>query len=159
MLCPYLAQIMRAIWAEHAGFTQNTARKTVCISTLKLLTETELIQDQAAFGTVLQALITMVLADQGMAAAPAISANDIPDIDENDDGNTGYSAAFAQLHFASAVEVDPYQGEAVPSFLVGSLARLNSATPGVLPHIVGGIVQSLPADKQAAVQAMLQGIF
>jgi len=141
-------QIMRAIWAEHAGFTQNTARKTVCISTLKLLTETELIQDQAAFGTVLQALITMVLADQGMAAAPAISANDIPDIDENDDGNTGYSAAFAQLHFASVVEVDPYQGEAVPSFLVGSLARLNSATPGVLPHIVGGIVQSLPADKQ-----------
>ena len=30
-------QIMRAIWAEHAGYTQGTARKTVCISTTKLL--------------------------------------------------------------------------------------------------------------------------
>ena len=52
----------------------------------------------------------MVMADQGMAATPAsASLDDVPDLDENDDGNTGYAAAYAQLHFASAAEADPYQ--------------------------------------------------
>ena len=69
-----------------------------------------MIADAATFGTVLQSLLTMVMADQGMAATPAsASLDDVPELDENDDGNTGYAAAYAQLHFASAAEADPYQ--------------------------------------------------
>ena len=43
--------------------------------------------------------------------------------------------------------------------MIGAISRLNAANPGVLPGIVSQIVQSLAADKQAAVQAMLQGVF
>lgn len=154
------AQIMRAIWAEHAGYTQGSSRKTVCISTTKLLGETDLLSDAATFGNVLQGLLMMLLADQGVAATPAcVAADDVPELDENDDGNTGYQAAYAQLHFASAAEADPYKGEVVPSFVVGALARLNASRPGVLQGIVSQIAQTLTAEKQAAVQTILQGVF
>lgn len=83
-----------------------------------------------------------------MAAAAGAGTDDIPDIDE-DEQTSGYAAAYAQLHFASAPEVDPYPGEAVPSFMIGSLARLNATNPGVLPAVVTKIVQALPAEKQA----------
>ena len=89
---------------------------------------------------------------------PQGGADDVPGLDENDDGNSGYAAAYAQLHFASAAEADPYAGEAVPSFLMGSLSRLHASSPGALPPIVSQIVAALPPDKAAAVQGMLAGL-
>ena len=72
----------------------------------------------------------------------------MPDIDENDDGNAGgYSAAYVQLNFASAAEVDPYAGEAVPACVVASLRQLNASSPGVLPGVVGQIVQVTRPDE------------
>jgi hypothetical protein len=124
--------------------------------------ETELIADAGCFGTMLQALLSMVLADQGMQAAPtADAANEIPDFEQEaeGDGSTGYNAAYAQLHFASSSEADPYAGEAVPSFLVGSLQRLNAAKPGQLTAIVTQMAQAMAPEKQQGVQALLQGIF
>lgn len=89
----------------------------------------------------------MALADQGMAA-PVNAIDDVPELQEDEDGETGYSAAYAQLHFASAAEVDPYKGEAVPSFMIGSLSQLNRARPGVLSNIISQIIQSLAPEKQ-----------
>ena len=64
-------QIMRAIWAEHAGYTQGGARKTVSISTTKLLTETDLIADAATFGRQVGRLArALALADAAVERAP-----------------------------------------------------------------------------------------
>jgi len=158
------AMILRGVWADNCSYVQGELpRKAVCISATKLLCETDLITDAACFGTMLQSLLTMVLVDQGMEAAPPADAatQEIPDLEQENegDGSTGYAAAYAQLTFASSSEWDAYAGEAVPSYLVGSLSRLNSAHPGQLSAIVTQIAQALPAEKQQGVQALMQGIF
>jgi hypothetical protein len=141
------AMILRGVWADNCSYVQGELpRKAVCISATKLLCETDLITDAACFGTMLQSLLTMVLVDQGMEAAPPADAatQEIPDLEQENegDGSTGYAAVYAQLTFASSSEWDAYAGEAVPSYLVGSLSRLNSAHPGQLSAIVTQIAQA-----------------
>ena len=79
------AMILRGVWADNCSYVQGELpRKAVCISATKLLCETDLITDAACFGTMLQSLLTMVLVDQGMEAAPPADAatQEIPDLEQ-----------------------------------------------------------------------------
>lgn len=72
---------------------------------------------------------------------------DVPEIPEN----TGYSASFARVQNAGKKEEDPLKEIKDPKgFLVTSLARLSSASPGRYPAIIEQCVD--PANRAVLVQ-------
>ena len=161
------AMILQNVWAANAAAVPaGVPRKTVAISSTRLLCECpELLADAATFGAVLNAVLLLLLAEQGMAIGTATGVDLNAEEEEGIDigagatgAEPGYVAAYAQLHFASGAEVDLYADQTPLDFLRASLARLSSSQPGQLQPIVAAVAAKLPADKQQGVQALLQGV-
>ena len=163
-----LPMLVRGVWAESLpGVTGTTARKTAAIGSARLLAEaTVLSSDQATFSALLQALLLMVLQDQGVttasqavAAAAAEELAATADIESAGAGGAGYVAAYAQLNFASPNEdPDMYPTETSGRAVVNLLKQLHQRSAALLPAVVPPMIQGLSAEKQQGVQAILQGI-
>ena len=155
--------LLNGLWKDGIGAVQGAVpRKAAAIGTARLLTECpETLADEATFGAVLHSLLVMLMHDQGISTAPAdADADDVADGIEGADGagGAGYAASYNQLTFAGGAEADLYAAETVAPYLQKSLTRLNASANGVLPGLLQRLVATMPADKQAGVQAMLQGV-
>ena len=156
--------ILGSAWPQHAAAAAGAQRKTVCISSVRLLCECpELAGEPETFSALLTAVLQLLLAEQGMAVGAAVDLN--AEEEEGLDfggaeagGGPGYVAAYAQLHFASAAEADLYPTEVPLDFLRASLTRLSAAQPGRLGPMVQAAMGKLPAEKQQGVQALMQGL-
>jgi len=165
-----LAMLLRGVWAESLNSVPGVVgRKTAAIGTARVLTEcAEVAADTATFGPALQALMLMLLQDQGMpTAAPAVTLaasteemTETADIDNTTEGGgVGYVAAYVGLSFASAAEdADLYPGESASGYAVKALSGLHARANTLLPSVVGPMMAALPAEKQAGVQALLAGV-
>lgn len=165
-----LAMLVKGIWCDTLGGVSGVvARKCAAIGAARLLTECDALHaDAAIFGGLLQAMLLMILQDQGIsttsgtanALAAAEEMADSAEI-ENAGGGTagGYSAAYAQLSFANAQEeADLYPSETAGAYVVKLLAQLHARSATLLPAVVPPMIASLPQDTAGKVQAMLQGV-
>lgn len=163
------AMLVRGVFCDAlSGVTGVTARKCAAIGAARLLTECgELQADQQAFGALLQALLLMLLIDQGLSSVPsaaaAAAAEEQAESAEIDGvgsaGGVGYVAAYAALSFASAAEdKDMYPGETTSSYVVQALRGLHARSSAVLPAIVPPMIAGLDPEKQQGVQALLQNV-
>ena len=73
-------------------------------------------------------------------------------------GGGGYQAAYAQLHFASTAEADLYASETPQAAFRQCLEAVGRAAPGMLPAALQQIGAALPAEKQQALQGLMQGV-
>ena len=163
-----LPMIVSGVWCDSlGGITGSTARKCAAIGTARLLSESDALHpDAATFGKLLQALLLMILQDQGIgptatatAAAAAEELADSAEIENAGAGGPGYAAAYAQLSFANAQEdADLYPGETSATYAVKALAQLHARAGTILPAIVPPMIAALPEDKKVGVQALLQGV-
>ena len=163
-----LNMIVRGVWAEGlAGVVGTTARKTAAIGSARLLAEcTVLSNDQASFGALLQGVMLMVLQDQGITAASKATAaaaeeelSSAADIESAGAGGAGYTAAYAQLNFASPTEEpDMYPSESSTQSVVRLLQQLHQRSNALLPAVVPPMIAGLDTEKQQGVQAILQGV-
>jgi len=149
------AMILGRVWAEHSvGVSGALARKTVAISSVRLLTDSaELLASPEAFAAVLQAVVAMLLADAGVSTKPTEDADEeAEDAPPDVDGGGGYSAAYVQLSFAANSETDLYASEVPSRFFASGLTQLNAAQPGPL----GALMGQLPQEKQQQIQGLMQ---
>ncbi len=149
---------MRGLWSEYAGFSAGaTLRKTVIISTARLLSEVpELLDDAETAGALLLAAMRMLEADAGIGDA-ALKLNAQPD--EADDGvelagtgESGYAAAFVQLSFAKDSERDLYPGEVASRCLGAAVNRMAAQRPDVMQRLAA----TLPAEQQQRLAQLTQ---
>ncbi len=160
------ANLLTNIWAVHLPNVVGTLpRKTAAISTCRLLVLPEVAADAPTFAATLGGLVTLLLADSG---APKPEAFDDADDDAGDlgangalgggGGGGGYQAAYAQLHFASTAEADLYASETPQAAFRQCLEAVGRAAPGMLPAALQQIGAALPAEKQQALQGLMQGV-
>ena len=64
----------------------------------------------------------------------------------------------AQLHFASTAEADLYASETPQAAFRQCLEAVGRAAPGMLPAALQQIGAALPAEKQQALQGLMQGV-
>jgi len=161
------AMLIRGVWADSLNAVSGgvIARKGAAIATARLLTECpELVGDQQTFGVLLQAMLLMLLSDQGQtAAAGTFGAADDDDAEdaglEGGSGGVGYVAAYAALSFASpSNEVDFYANETAPAYARSALHGLHQRAATVLPTLIPPMVAGLPPEQQQGVQTLLQGV-
>ena len=154
--------ILQSVWPTHAAVAAGVQRKTICISSVRLLCECpETVGEAETFSAVLNAVLLLLLAEQGMAVGAAVDLNA-----EEEEGidfgggaaeGPGYVAAYAQLHFASSAETDLYADKTPLDFMRNSLTQLSAAQPGRLGPMVQAVMGKLPPEKQQGVQALMQG--
>ena len=156
--------VLSSAWPQHAAAAAaGVQRKTICISTARLLCECpEVAAEPETFSALLTVLLLLLLAEQGMAVGAAVDLN-AEEEESLDFGGAaaegpGYVAAYAQLRFASSTETDLYAAEVPLDFLRASLSRLSAAQPGRLGPMVQAAMAKLPAEKQQGVQALMQGL-
>jgi exportin-2 (importin alpha re-exporter) len=155
--------ILQSVWPTHAAVAAGVQRKTICISSVRLLCECpETVGEAETFSAVLNAVLLLLLAEQGMAVGAAVDLNA-----EEEEGidfgggaaeGPGYVAAYAQLHFASSAETDLYADKTPLDFMRNSLTQLSAAQPGRLGPMVQAVMGKLPPEKQQGVQALMQGL-
>ena len=163
-----LAMLVKGVWIDSiGGIAGVVSRKCAAIGAARLLSECDALHtDAAIFGGLLQALVLMILQDQGIGAATggasaAAAAEELADSAEieNAGGGGGCVAAYAALSFANAQEeADLYGSETAGGYVVKALAQLHSRSAALLPAVVPPMIAGLPADKQQGVQALLQGV-
>ena len=161
------AMLLTGVWAVHLPNVVGTLpRKTAAIATCRLLSGCpEVAADAPTFAATLGGLVTLLLADGG---APKPEAFDDADDDAGDlgangalgggGGGGGYQAAYAQLHFASTAEADLYASETPQAAFRQCLEAVGRAAPGMLPAALQQIGAALPAEKQQALQGLMQGV-
>lgn len=160
---------LRRVWCDSlAQIVGVTSRKIAAVGSARLLSECEPVSaDAATFGKLLQAVLLMLLQDQGIGASAsataAAAAEELADSAEIENagagGGGGYAAAYAALSFANAQEEsDLYPGESAHAYSVKALQALHSRAPTTLPTIVPPMIAGLAAEKQQGVQALLQGV-
>ena len=157
------AMLLTGVWAVHLPNVVGTLpRKTAAISTCRLLVLPEVAADAPTFAATLGGLVTLLLADSG---APKPEAFDDADDDAGANGalgggggGGGYQAAYAQLHFASTAEADLYASETPQAAFRQCLEAVGRAAPGMLPAALQQIGAALPAEKQQALQGLMQGV-
>ena len=157
------AMLLTGVWAVHLPNVVGTLpRKTAAISTCRLLVLPEVAADAPTFAATLGGLVTLLLADGG---APKPEAFDDADDDAGANGalgggggGGGYQAAYAQLHFASTAEADLYASETPQAAFRQCLEAVGRAAPGMLPAALQQIGAALPAEKQQALQGLMQGV-
>ncbi|ESQ39297.1 hypothetical protein EUTSA_v10001293mg [Eutrema salsugineum] len=118
--------------------------KLTAVAATRLICETPALLDPAAaklWGKTLDSIVTLVSRPE---QERAVDEPEMPEISDN----VGYTAAFVNLHNAGKKEEDPLKDINDPKqFLVASLARLSSASPGSYPQI---IFDNLDEANQAA---------
>mmetsp|Transcript_40918 Transcript_40918/g.105829 ORF Transcript_40918/g.105829 Transcript_40918/m.105829 type:complete len:971 (-) Transcript_40918:235-3147(-) len=134
--------IVQQVWANNlTKIVGDRETKLACVATVKLLCESpQLVAPQAgeAWAKLLNGVLELLeRGDDGTnGAAP------------EEDEYSGYTASFAQLHNAGAVEKDPVPEVKDPkAFLAQSLARLSQTQPG---QIGPRVQQVLEGPKQQA---------
>jgi len=164
-----LAMLVKGVWCEAlAGVSGTTARKCAAIGSARLLSESDALHpDATIFGSLLQALLLMLLNDQGLgtpnaaalAAAAAEELADSAEIENAGGGGAGYVAAYAQLSFANAQEEpDLYPNETAAAYVLKALGQLHQRSATLLPAVVPPMIAALPPEKQQGVQALLHGV-
>ncbi|GLT79782.1 hypothetical protein SLA2020_512570 [Shorea laevis] len=118
--------------------------KLTAIASTKLICESPVLLDAAAakhWGKMLDSIVTLLSRPEQERVEEEL---EMPDIAEN----VGYTAAFVKLYNAGKKEEDPLPDIKDPKqFLVASLARLSSLSPGRYPQIIS---ENLEPVNQAA---------
>ena len=146
------AMVLRGVWAEHARTVSGAmARKTVVISTTRLLLVPELLASAPdTFLALLQAAMAIVLTDQSFKGEIKDDDNAPGNFDEFCGGSSGYSAAYVPLIFASSGEVDLYPSEHA-TVAMGNVMTLLSASQPAFSQLL----QTLPQDKREELQGLI----
>ncbi|VVB03515.1 unnamed protein product [Arabis nemorensis] len=118
--------------------------KLTVVAATRLICESPALLDPSAaklWGKMVDSLVTLVSRPE---QERVVDEPEMPEISEN----VGYTAAFVSLYNAGKKEVDPLVDIRDPKqFLVASLARLSSTSPGRYTQIIG---ENLDAANQAA---------
>ena len=157
------AMLLTGVWAVHLPNVVGTLpRKTAAIATCRLLSGCpEVAADAPTFAATLGGLVTLLLADGG---APKPEAFDDADVDvaaagAAGGGGVGYSAAYVALGNSNAQEeADLYASETPQAAFRQCLEAVGRAAPGMLPAALQQIGAALPAEKQQALQGLMQGV-
>merc|ERR1712070_1201257 len=125
------AMVLRGVWAEHARTVSGAmARKTVVISTTRLLLVPELLASAPdTFLALLQAAMAIVLTDQSFKGEIKDDDNAPGNFDEFCGGSSGCSAAYVPLIYASSGEVDLYPSEHATVAMGNVMTLLSSSQP------------------------------
>ncbi|KAF9962476.1 importin-alpha export receptor [Mortierella alpina] len=131
---------LKTIWLMEAQkISGRVERKTCAVAMVRLLVGSKLITEgtnfDAAWPSVMTALVKLFEAPQDVKGASADAAAEDADLYSVDIEETGYQAQFSQLATASSSKVDPTSGVQDPKqFLVEGLVRFNQAYPGRFQH-------------------------
>ena len=142
------AAILQQFWIPNlkliSGFIEV---KLTTVASTRLICESPSLLDPTAvelWGKMLDSIITLLA--QPDKDGVDLEA-DVPDIPEN----MGYSASFARLQNAGKKEEDPLKEIKDPKgFLVASLARLSSVSPGRYPAVIEQYVD--PSNRAVLLQ-------
>ncbi|XP_021904521.1 exportin-2 [Carica papaya] len=137
--------IMEQFWIPNLKLITGTVElKLAAVASTKLICESPALLDASAarhWGKMLGSIVTLLSQPEQdrLEEEP-----EVPDIAEN----VGYTAAFVNLYNAGKNEVDPLKDIKDPKeFLVASLARLSSLSPGRYPLVIS---ENLEQANQAA---------
>ncbi|CAN8314309.1 unnamed protein product [Cochlearia groenlandica] len=137
--------ILEHFWIPNLKLIMGTVEgKLTVVAATKLICESPALLDPSAtklWGKMLDSIVTLVSRPE---QERHVEEPEMPEISEN----VGYTAAFVNLYNAGKKEEDPLKDIKDPKqFLVASLARLSSASPGRYPQIIG---ENLEQPNQAA---------
>ncbi|XP_020254301.1 LOW QUALITY PROTEIN: exportin-2 [Asparagus officinalis] len=121
--------------------------KLTSVASTRLICESPALLDPAAvelWGKMLNGIITLLAQPEKNGIDLEADVQEIPE-------STGYSASFARLQSAGKKEEDPLKEIKDPKgFLVTSLARLSSASPGRYPAVIEQYVD--PSNRAVLLQ-------
>ncbi|KAJ4953375.1 hypothetical protein NE237_030207 [Protea cynaroides] len=137
--------ILDQFWIPHLRLITGTIElKLTSVASTRLLCESPPLLDASAvilWGRLLDSIITLISRPEQERVD---EEPEIPDIAES----VGYTATFVQLYNAGKKEEDPVKEIKDPKeFLVNSLARLSSLSPGKYPNVIN---KSLDPTNQTA---------
>ncbi|KAL1191648.1 Exportin-2 [Cardamine amara subsp. amara] len=140
-----LTAILEHFWIPNLKLIMGTIEvKLTAVAATRLICETPALVDPSAaklWGKMLDSIVTLVARPE---QERVLDEPEMPEISEN----VGYTAAFVNLHNAGKKEEDPLSDIRDPKqFVVASVARLASASPGRYPQIIG---ENLEEANQAA---------
>ncbi|KAG7575139.1 Armadillo-type fold [Arabidopsis suecica] len=137
--------ILEHFWIPNLKLIMGSIEvKLTAVAATRLICETPALLDPSAatlWGKMLDSIVTLVSRPE---QERVLDEPEMPEISEN----VGYTAAFVNLHNAGKKEEDPLKDIKDPKqFLVASVSRLSSASPGRYPQIIG---ENLEQANQAA---------
>ncbi|XP_010506660.1 PREDICTED: exportin-2 [Camelina sativa] len=140
-----LTAILEHFWIPNLKLIMGTIEvKLAAVAATRLICETPALLDPSAaklWGKMLDSIVTLVSRPE---QERVLDEPEMPEISEN----VGYTAAFVNLHNAGKKEEDPLKDIKDPKqFVVASVSRLSSASPGRFPQIIG---ENLEQANQAA---------
>ncbi|XP_010518325.1 PREDICTED: exportin-2-like [Camelina sativa] len=140
-----LTAILEHFWIPNLKLIMGTIEvKLAAVAATRLICETPALLDPSAaklWGKMLDSIVTLVSRPE---QERVLDEPEMPEISEN----IGYTAAFVNLHNAGKKEEDPLKDIKDPKqFVVASVSRLSSASPGRYPQIIG---ENLEQANQAA---------
>ncbi|CAH2051293.1 unnamed protein product [Thlaspi arvense] len=134
------ASILEHIWIPNLKLIMGTVEvKLTAVAATRLICETPAPAVSKLWGKALDSIVTLVSRPE--QERDVDEPNEMPE-------NVGYTAAFVNLYSAGRREEDPLKDIRDPKqFLVASLGRLSSASPGRYPQIIG---ENLEETNKAA---------
>ncbi|GLT76990.1 hypothetical protein SLA2020_486200 [Shorea laevis] len=140
--------ILEQFWIPNLKLITGAVElKLTAVASAKLICESPVLLDAAAakhWGKMLDSIVTLLSRPEQERVE---EEQEMPDIAEN----VGYTAAFVKLYNAGKKEEDPLTDIKDPKqFLVASLVRLSSLSPGRYPQIISENLE--PANQAALLQ-------
>ncbi|GLT84792.1 hypothetical protein SLE2022_030060 [Rubroshorea leprosula] len=140
--------ILEQFWIPNLKLITGAVElKLTAVASTKLICESPVLLDAAAakhWGKMLDSIVTLLSRPEQERVE---EEQEMPDIAEN----VGYTAAFIKLYNAGKKEEDPLTDIKDPKqFLVASLVRLSSLSPGRYPQIINENLE--PANQTALLQ-------
>lgn len=143
-----ITAIVEHFWIPNLKLIMGSMEvKLTAVAATRLICETPALLDPSAaklWGKMLDSIVTLVSRPE---QERVLDEPEMPEISEN----VGYTAAFVKLHNAGKKEEDPLKDIKDPKqFLVASVSRLSSASPGRYPQIIGENLEQ--ANQTALIQ-------
>ncbi|EOA26521.1 hypothetical protein CARUB_v10022574mg [Capsella rubella] len=137
--------ILEHFWIPNLKLIMGSIEvKLTAVAATRLICETQALLDPSGaklWGKMLDSIVTLVSRPE---QERVLEEPEMPEISEN----VGYTAAFVNLHNAGKKEEDPLKDIKDPKqYVVASVSRLASASPGRYPQIIG---ENLEQVNQAA---------
>lgn len=142
------SMILGQFWIPNLKLITGTIElKLTAVASTRLICESPALLDAAnveLWGKLLDSIVTLLSQPEQNRVEEEL---EVPDIAEN----VGYTATFVRLYNAGKKEEDPLKDVKDPKeFLVASLARLSSLSPGRYPQIINQYLD--PANQAALLQ-------